>query len=245
MKKTSKNIKVLALILLTSALLLTTASTASVKAQTGPTVYVYTSQGGEINANGTKLTGSTIYNYTNGETISYTATPGSGYAFLCWVWSGATLTSSTEPTLTETLSSSSCALQALFVPTTNSTAAPSGSGAAEVVALMSLGGTTSPAAGQSYTNYTVGTVSNFVATPSTDCKFLYWLVVSSAGSTYYTSSTLALNIPASTIALQAFFVPTSSSVTINEYSNVAVVVLAIVLAVSALGAFTFTKRAKH
>lgn len=245
MSKTGNNLKVLALILLMSALLITAAGSASVKGATQPTVYVYNSQGGTISANGTQLTGGAVYNYTNGDTVSYTTNPGSGFAFLCFDWiSGSTPTTSTNSTLTETFSSSSCALQALFVPTTNATVTPSGSGAATVVTLISAGGTTSPTSGQSYTNYTIGTVSNFQATASSGFKFLYWLVVSSLGRTYYTSSSLALNIPASTIALQAFFVPTSSTVTINEYSNAAVVIVAIILAVSALGAFAFKRRAK-
>ncbi|MGD0070279.1 MAG: hypothetical protein ABSB71_01800 [Candidatus Bathyarchaeia archaeon] len=249
------NIKALALILLTSALLITTIGTASVNAQTQPSVYVYNSQGGNINGNGTKLTPSTVYNYTNGDVISYTATPGTGFSFLCWDWiAGSTPITSTNSTLTETFSgSTACAIQALFVPASNATQTTTGSGAATVVTLLSADGTTSPASGSStsatssYTNYTIGTASAFQATASSGFKFLYWLVVSTQGRTDYTSSTLNLTIPASEVAIQAFFVPTSSTVTvptIPEYSSVAVVILAAVLAISALGTFVYAKRRK-
>jgi len=252
MNKKTKNMKVLALILLTSALLITTIGTASVNAQTQPTVYVYNSQGGNIDANGTQLTPSTVYDYTNGDTINYTPVPGSGFSFLCWDWiAGSTPVTSTSSTLTETLSGgAACAIQALFVPITNATQTVTGSGAATVVALLPAGGTTSPASGtstsasSSYTNYTIGTASTFQATASSGFKFLYWLVVSAQGRTDYTDSTLNLTIPANDIAIQAFFVPTSSTVVIPEYSSVAVVILAAVLAMSALGTFLYAKRRK-
>jgi hypothetical protein len=245
LNQTLKNFKIVALILLISTLLVLATNSACVKAQTQPTVYVYNSQGGTISANGTQLIGGTVYNYTNGDTVSYTTTPGSGFAFLCFDWiSGSTPTTSTDATLTETLTSNSCAIQALFVPTANATVTPSGSGAATVVTLISAGGTTSPSSGQSYTNYTIGTVSNFEATADSGFKFLYWLVVSSLGSTYYTSSALALNIPAGTIALQAFFVPTSSTVVINEYSNAAAVILVAILAIITIGTYAYTRKTK-
>ncbi len=64
MKSKTKNLKILSLILLTSTLLIIGSGAASVKAATQPTVYVYNSQGGNIDANGTQLTPSTNYNYT-------------------------------------------------------------------------------------------------------------------------------------------------------------------------------------
>ena len=55
MNKTTKNCKVLALILLTSALLIV-AAVPNVGAQTNDNVYIYTSIGGTISAIGTTLT---------------------------------------------------------------------------------------------------------------------------------------------------------------------------------------------
>ena len=240
--------KVLSLILLTSMLLVTSIGAASVKAATQPTVYVYNSQGGNIDANGTQLTASTSYNYTSGDTVTYTPVAGTGFAFLCWDWIGSTPVTSTSNSLSETLSASdACAIQALFIPVTNATQTVTGSGSASVTALLSAGGTTSPSAGSGsaqYTNYTIGSSASFTATASSDFKFSYWLVVSAQGRSYYTTSTLALTIPTSAIAVQAFFVPTSSTVTIPEFSSAVIAVLAIALAISALGTFAYTKRSK-
>ena len=248
MKSNTKNLKILALILLTSTLLIIGSGAASVQAQAQPTVYVYNSQGGNIAANGTQLNPSTNYNYTNGDTINYTPVPGTGFAFLCWDWIGtATPVTSTSNTLTETLQASdTCAIQALFVPITNATQTATGTGAATVIALLSAGGTTSPSAGSgtaSYTNYTIGSSAGFTATASSGFKFLYWLVVSAQGSSYYTSSTMDLTIPTSEVAVQAFFVPSASSVTIPEFSAVIVAILAVALAVSAIGTVAY-KRSK-
>ncbi len=251
--KTSNNFKFLALFLISSIILVTAASTTtSVNAQSQASVYVYNSQGGNVSANGTQLTPATTSDYADGDTVVYTATPGAGFAFLCWNWiSSSAPTTSIESTLTETLSASdACAIQALFVPITNATQMPSGSGSATVVMLLPAGGTTSPESGtatessSSYTNYTIGEASTFTATPSTDFKFLYWLVVSSEGSSYFTDSTISLYVPASEVAMQAFFVPSSSTVVIDEYSNVAIAILAVVLAISAFGVFAFKRRAK-
>ena len=252
MKKTFKNLGVLALILLTATLLIVTISTTSVKAASSPTLYVYNSQGGNIDANGTQLTVSTVYTYTSGDVIKFTPVPGTGFTFLCWDWiSGTTPTTSTATTLTETLTAGvSCAIQAMFIPTTNATQTVTGSGKATVVMLLPAGGTTSPASGSSttssttYTSYTIGQTSTFTATATSGYKFLYWIVVSAQGRTDYTTSTIDLTIPASEIAVQAFFVPTTSTVVINEYSAAAVALLAVALAASALGAYAYKKRAK-
>lgn len=252
MKKTFKNFGVLALILLTSTLLIMTISTTSVNAASSPTLYVYNSQGGNIDANGTQLTVSTVYTYTSGDVINFTPVAGTGFKFLCWDWiSGTTPVTSTSTTLTETLTAGvSCAIQAMFVPVTNATQTVTGTGAATVVALLPAGGSTSPASGSSttssttYKNYTIGSAYTFTATASSGYKFLYWIVVSAQGRTDYTTSTLDLTIPASELAVQAFFVPTASTVVINEYSAAVVAFLAIALIASALGAYAYTKRAK-
>lgn len=255
----ARNLTVATMILLLSAFLVATVVVMTpVKAQSTSTVWVYNSQGGDIDANGTQLTPSTTYNYTTGDVISYTPVPGSGFSFYAWDWiSGSTAVTSTSTTLTETLSSSACAIQAMFIPTTNATQTVSGSGSATIVGLMSAGGTTSPASGTSTssptssdTGYTIGQTATLTATASSGWKFLYWLVVSAQGRTDYTSSTVSVTVPASEMAIQAFFVPTSSSLAAPgvspspsvtptptpEYSSV--IIVAIVAALVAVAAAT-------
>jgi hypothetical protein len=253
MNEASRKIKVLALILLISTLVITAAGAISVNAQTQPTLYVYNSQGGNIDANGTQLSPSTVYNYTNGDVLNFTPVPGTGFSFLCWDWIGtATPVTYTTTTLTETLTASeSCAIQALFAPSTNASQTVTGSGAATVDMLLPAGGTTSPTSGSStsalstYTNYTIGTAATFTATAQSGYKFLYWLEVSAQGRTDFTTSTITVAPPASTVLLQAFFVPSASTVTIPEYSSVAIAILAVILVASAVGAFAFARRAKN
>ena len=262
MGKAFKNLTILALILLTSTLVITTLVTSSVKAQTAPNVYYYNSQGGNIDVNGTQVTPSTVVNYVNGDTIVLTPVPGTGFSFLCWDWiSGSTPVTSTATTLTETVTSGqACAVQALFYPSTNATQTVTGSGSATVVALSTAGGTTSPASGSSTTTTssytdTIGQASTFAATASTGYKFLYWIVVSAQGRTDYTSSTVNVIIPASEMAIQAFFIPTASTVLapgvtptptpkIAEYSSAIAALLVVALALGALGTYAYTKKAR-
>jgi hypothetical protein len=249
-----KKLKVFALILLTSALLLlaVNANVSSVKAASTTSVFVYTILGGTISGNGTSLSGDKSYTYTTGDTVAFTATPSSGFKFLCFEYatSSGAQTSTNNP-FSETLSATSCAVEAMFIPTINYTASSTSSGAASVTIFATIGGTTTPAGGvtgPTYSDYTVGTVSTFTQTPGTNFKFLCWVTQTSAGSAVYTASPLSLKIPSSSIAMEALWIPTSSTVTVptivNEYSTAVVAILAIALVASALGTYAYTKRNK-
>ncbi len=256
MSKTSKNFKVLALILLTSTILLT-AGAGGAKAASTTSVYFYTTFGGTVTANGTAITGGSTTSYTTGNTVSFAATASSGFKFVCfeYVASTGTQTSTNNP-FVQTLSSVSCAVEALFSPTTNTTLTTSGSGTATVDMLITAGGDTVPAgkATGTYTNYTVGKTYTFTAVPGTgppSFKLLYWLTATTVGSTttynMYTSMNPSITIKSDSVAIQAMFVPTSSSVvvpTINEFSAAAVVALIVALVAVALGTFVYTKKAK-
>jgi hypothetical protein len=255
-KNSTKNFKVFTLILLTSALLLVAINPniSSVKATTQDSVYVYASLGGTVSANGTSLTGGNSYNYNNGSAVNFTATAGTGFKFLDWIYVTATggATSTANP-FVYTVSEASCSIQAMFIPTSNLTSSSSSqSGASTVDILMSTGGTTVPAgATKSYTNYTIGTVGNFTAVPGAGFKFLYWIVVSSAGAFTSTATALSYNLTSSSYGIQAMFIPTSSTVTlptptptVNEFSSAAAIIIVAILAISAFGTYTYTKKAK-
>ncbi len=229
----------------------------SVKAASTTSVYVYTTFGGTVAGNGTTLTGGATKDYTTGSTINFTATASDGFKFLCFEYVAASgAQTSTDNPFLQTLSSSSCALEVLFTPTTNTTATESGSGTATVSTLLTAGGDTVPSvpSGQSagtYTNYTVGTTYPFTAVPGSGFKLLFWLTATTSGSTttynIYTSTNPHITIESSIVAIQALFVPTSSSVTvptISEISTAVVAVLAVALVVSAVGTYAYTKKAR-
>ena len=248
MNKKITSMKFLALVFLTSVLLTGSIYAASVKAQTQDSVYVYDTIGGTISAGGTALTGNSTYSYNNGTAVTFTANPGSGFKFLAWEYVSATgANTSTDNPFVYTIVSASCAIQAMFTPTTNATASSSSGGTSTVDLLSSIGGTTEPAEG-TYTNYTIGTVYNFNAVAGTGFKFLYWIVATSAGANVYTTSTLALNLTSSTCALQAMWIPTSSTVSlptiIDEFSTAAAITLVAVLAVSVIGTYAYTRKTK-
>jgi hypothetical protein len=122
--------------------------------------------------------------------------------------------------------------------------------------MLTAGGDTIPSvpSGKSagtYSNYTVGTAYTFKSVPGTGFKLLYWLTATVVGTTTvyneYTATNPTIKIESTSVAIQALFVPTSSSVTvpvINEYSTAVVASLAIALVASALGAYAYTRRAK-
>ncbi len=222
-----------------------------VKAQTQDQVFIYVSVGGTISSAGTNLTGGTSYNYTNGQTISFSANPDPGCKFLFWSYASASGTNtSTNNPLQYTISSNECAVQAMFIPTTNASIASTSSqtGTAPFAVPISLGGTTTPAAG-TYSNYTIGETVSFTANPGSGFKFLYWLVPAATGDavSIVTSNTLAFNVTANACAIQAFFAPTSSNITVpsiptvDEFSSVAIIILAVILATISLGTYKYSR----
>lgn len=253
MNKT-KNI-VLAL-LLTSAILLAGINLSSVIAQTTNSTYVYDSIGGTVAANGNAVTGGTSVTTNTNENAEFTATAQSGFDFLAWEYAtaagGCTVTDN-PASINITLDG---AIQALFIPTTNTTATSSETGGATVIVYNSIGGETSPAGTAppaTYTNYNIGDVATFTTTPGANFKFLYWIVATST-TNYYTSSNLDLPITESTVVMQAIFIPTDSSVTlpgqptptptVPEFSGIITAAILMALVAVALGTYTYSKKAK-
>jgi hypothetical protein len=250
MNHASKKIKISALILLTSALLIV-ALNAGVYAQTQGSVVVYSSVGGTVTANGTTVNGGTTNSYNVGTVVNFNAVAGTGFQFLGWetvAASGANIT--TVNPLALNITTATCAIQAIFVSNTNNTATASTTGATSVTIFGSIGGTTSPAGGvttpTTYSNYTIGTVSTFQAIPGTGFKLLCWETATAAGGNTYTDSQLSLNITGAS-AIQAIFVPTSSSVTVPtvpEYSSVSIAIIAAILVAATLGTFVIARKNK-
>ncbi len=242
--------------LLTSAILLAGINLSSVTAQTTNSTYAYDSIGGTIAANGNAVTGGTSITTNTNENAEFTATAQSGFEFLAWEYA----TAAGGCTVTDNPASINItvdgAIQALFIPTTNTTATSSQTGAATVIIYNSIGGETTPAGTAppaTYTNYNIGDVVTFTTTPGADFKFLYWIVATST-TNYYTSSTLDLPITENTVVMQAIFIPTDSSVTlpgqpmptptVPEFSGIAAAAIAVALVAVAVGTYTFSKKAK-
>ena len=263
MKKTStKNFKVLALILLTSTLLILAASAVSipnVKAATTTSLTVYNTLGGAttgaVKANGTAMVQTSAGNaLISGDTYQFTATPASGYQFLGWAYADASGSSGTASATFTKVISKACALEAIFVPTTNMTATTSGSGASTLVLFGSAGGTTTPAVppasiftGTSI-SATIGTPTTFTETPGDGYTFLCWVVQCSQNNVY-TSSTLKYTPTSSGAAIQAIFVPSSSGITlpaipVNEFSSAITIITVMALVIVAFGTYAYTKKAK-
>ena len=256
MSKISKKLSIMALILLTSTILLT-ASAGGANAASTTSVYLYTTFGGTVAGNGTTLTSGTSSSYTTGDTINFTATAQSGFKFVCFEYVASSGTqATTDNPFYQTLSLASCALEALFSPTTNTTLTPSGSGKATVDMLLTAGGDTVPKgeATGTYTNYTVGSTYQFTSVPGQGppaFKLLYWLTATTVGSTttynIYTSTNPSITIASDSVAIQALFVPTSSTVsvpTVNEFSAAIVAVLAVALVASAIGTYAYRRTKK-
>ena len=240
------------MILLTSTLLILTAgvSIPSVKATTTTTLFLYTTLGtSSVTANGTALKEGAENTLNSGNTYSFTATASSGWKFVCFVYAAKTgAVGSTKNPFSEVISAA-CSLEAVFIPTTNTTGTASGSGAATITLFASGGGTTSPAGSTSGASVsaTIGHSTTITETPGTGYTFLCWVTQCSSVSNYYTSTTLSYTVLTSGVAIEPIWVPTGSGITvpvINEYSAAVVAFLAIALVASALGAYAYTKKAK-
>jgi len=243
--------------LTTSALLLTTMclNIPITKAQAQSSVYIYTSCGGTISENGATITGGKTYNYTIGSSVTFTATPLSTCKFLCWEYASSSgAQTSTENPLVYTVPSVESAVQALFIPSVNTTLASSSSqtGTAPFEVPISIGGTTTPAAGI-YSNYTIGTVVDFTANAQSGFRFLYWVVpaASSDAENIVTSNTLDFKVTSNACAIQAFFIPTSSTITlpavttVNEFSRLAAILTVAALAMAAFATYIFRRKNKN
>jgi len=250
------------MILLTSTILILAASASIVPVRAATeNLVLYTTLGmGTVSANGTALTpGSATANViTAGDTYTFTQTASSGYKFIGWAYADASgAVGSTSASFTKVLAGT-CSLQAIYIPTTNTTVAPSGSGSSAIAVFATAGGTTSPAGsltGQTTTG-TVGHSTTFTETALRGYTFLCWVVQCNQNN-YYTSSPLQYT-PTSTsgAALEAIWVPTGSGITlpsasstptptptkVDEFSTAVVAVLALALVAAAFGTYTYRKK---
>ncbi|MGD0204664.1 MAG: hypothetical protein ABSC20_12280 [Candidatus Bathyarchaeia archaeon] len=264
-KNSTKNFKVFTLILLTSMLLLVAIipSVPSVKAATTTTLFLYTTLGTQsITANGTAMTLGASNTFTSGNTEKFQATASSGFQFLCFIYADASgPAASTDNPYTRTISAA-CSLEAVFVPTSNTTATTSGSGTSTLTIFATSGGTTSPAGKTSGASVsaTIGHSTTITQTPGTGFKFLCW-VVQCSSSNEYTSSSLTYTPTSNGAAIEAIWVPSSSTVTLptptptatatpkpvsisTDDAIIIAVVVVIVVIIIAVGVFAYTKRTK-
>jgi hypothetical protein len=247
-------IKILILTLLASALL--AATNLNVQAQGTTTVAILASNGGT-----TDPAGGTNPTYTIGQTATFTATPSSGWQFFYWIVTTAagSTTYTTNPLSWNVTGAGSA--QAMFLPTTNATVAPSAAGTTSLYFLTSAGGDISSGgpttAGAKLTSaglsgktqdLTIGTTYNYSATPGSGFTFVAWVLAPSSGGVVFTSNPLLYNASQS-CAIQALFIPNSSTVTlptiINEYSSAATVGLTVALLAVAFGAFAIRRKPKN
>jgi len=234
-----KKVKVLTLILLASTLLLLSASLTA-KAASTTTVVVLASVGGTTSPAAGSQT------ETVGQSVSFTATPSSGWQFFYWIVTTAagSTTYTTNPLSWSVTGEGS--VQAMFLPSRNATATHVGAGTSSIYFETSAGGSTSPKEGttQSETN---GKTATFTATPGTGFTFLCWIVAPASGGIVYTSNPLSFNVSGG-CAAQALFIPSSSTVTlpkiVSEFSSAATVGLAVAMIAVACGAYAYKKTRK-
>ncbi|MGO8806242.1 MAG: InlB B-repeat-containing protein [Candidatus Bathyarchaeia archaeon] len=256
MSKTTKNLKILALFLLTSGLFIAALNSCvpNVKAQGTDTVVVFSSIGGTTDPD----VGS--YNYSDGSTQTFTATAGDGFIFQNWEIATASGSySDTDNPLSLTLNETQYAIQAnfqtvVFTGPVNVTLNMATD--AIVVVLGAVGGTVSPTPG----TYALAsaTTLNLVATPASGWIFSHWVIGGSpmnhgAYSFTDTPTDNPYNVNhgyGNTYTYQAVFTPVSSSTsptptsTVPEYSSAAAVLVAAILLVVAFGVFSYSKKAR-
>jgi hypothetical protein len=268
--KTTKNIRIFALVLLTSAILLMAINPnlPSVKAQTQATVVVFSAVGGITTPTGTTT-------YAAGTTVTLTATAGDGFYFQNWVivTTAGGYNDFNNPTSLIVNASATYAVQAVFQPIQPAppvgavqtpetpptlfpdlTHSPDLANDAIVVVLAGVGGTTTPAPG---TYAMANAVSlNLTAIPNTGFTFSHWVIGGSplshgAYSFTDTPTDNPYNVNhgyGNTYSYQPVFNAISPSTSptpkVDEFSSVAAIILAMVLVIVAFGAYTFTKKAK-
>lgn len=255
-----KNLKVLAMIILTSALLIlaSSASVSTVKGATTTTLFLYTTLGSSsVSANGTTLTAGGSNTMTAGDTYTFTATPDSGWKFVCWDYAAASgAVGSTNNPFSQVISAA-CSLEAVYIPTTNATGTTSGSGSSTITLFTSAGGTSSPAGSTTGTAITgtIGTATTLTETPSSSVyTFLCWITQCSSANNYYTSSSLSYKPLTSGVAIEPIWVVTSANISLPtpaptpkptpEISSAMVAVLALALVATAFGTYAYKKAKK-
>ena len=249
------------MILLTTTLLIlaSSASVSNVKAATSTTILTYTTLGGSVTANGTALTGGASATYNDGDTLQLQATASSGFQFLCFVYADASgSVTSTDNPYTKVITGA-CALEAVFIPTSNEVETSPGSGAATLTIFSSIGGTTDPAGSASgaSASATIGHSTTITQSSGTsgDFKFLCWVTQDASGATLYSTSTLTFTPTSSGTAIEAIWIPTSSTVTlpsasptptpVPEFSAAVAAIVAVALVASAFGTYAYSKKKRN
>jgi hypothetical protein len=172
-KKMARYFKKFAIVFLSILFLSTITSAITIGAEDVATVVVMDSVGGTVDPTGTNT-------YTDGQTITFTATPsGSDFVFSNWiVTSDNTGNTYTDNPLDITMMGGvTYVIQAFFDPVQPIPGRPPPSdlsNAAIVVVLASAGGTTSPAPG----TYALANAENFdiIATPNSGWQFSHWTI---------------------------------------------------------------------
>jgi len=267
--KTTKNLKIFALVLLTSALLLMTVTPnlPSVKAQANITVTVFTSVGGTT----TPAAGNATY--ASGATVALAATPGTGFYCSNWVIVSAAGSSGdyNNPTTFSASASTGYAVQAVFdpieaiptvapeQPTTlptlvpDTTVQPNTSGDAIVVVVAGVGGSVSPAPGV-YALASAATLQ-LTATASTGFTFSHWVIggypLSHGGYSFTDTPTQnpydVEHGYGYTYSYQPVFnaiTPVTSVTPIPEFASAAALITVMALIIIAFAAYGFAKKAK-
>jgi Divergent InlB B-repeat domain len=246
----TKNCKVVALILLSSLLVLAAlnVSVLSVQAQSQATVTIISSLGGTTDpAEGTT-------SYTGGTAVTLTATPVDGFLFDNWqiaTPSGTTTTADNPATITVE-AGVDYAAQAIFVPIENP---PAGvpvtdyTTAAIVVVLPAIGGTTSPPPA----TYALADASELMltATAASGWQFSHWVIGGSpmdhgAYSFTATPTDNPYNVNhgyGNTYTYQPVFTPigTTEPTPIPELSTI---IVALALVAAAAGTIAYKRKTK-
>ena len=171
-----ENIRFFALTLLTSLLLLAALNSnmISVKAQGQATVNFLDSVGGT-----TDPAGPGTYNYADGTSVTFTATPDTGFVFQNWIvsTSAGSGIDTTNPLTIPVAGGVTYSVQAIFQPIQIPLGRPTPanmSAAAIVVVLPGAGGTTSPTPG----TYALenATQLTLTAMPNSGWQFSHWVI---------------------------------------------------------------------
>ena len=256
LSKTTKNLKILALFLLTSGLFYCSVKFMCAKRESSGNGHCCCFFINRWN----NRSRCRPYNYSDGSTQTFTATAGDGFIFQNWEIATASGSySDTDNPLSLTLNETQYAIQAnfqtvVFTGPVNVTLNMATD--AIVVVLGAVGGTVSPTPG----TYALAsaTTLNLVATPASGWIFSHWVIGGSpmnhgAYSFTDTPTDNPYNVNhgyGNTYTYQAVFTPVSSSTsptptsTVPEYSSAAAVLVAAILLVVAFGVFSYSKKAR-
>jgi hypothetical protein len=244
-----KSKKIFALTILTSLIVL--AAFASVSAQGQATVNILDSIGGTTDP----AAGS--YTYDDATPITFTATPDANSVFANWIISTAEGSSiATDSSITiPVVGGTTYDVQAIFSPLLPPPGAniPSNlATAAIVIVLSSAGGTTDPVPG----TYALADASSLMLTakPSSGWTFSHWVIYGpnlSHGGYPFTATPIEnpYNVNhgyGNTFSYQPVFTPEGSTnpTPIPEFSSVATIAIALVLAAIAFGTYTYRRKTK-